>query len=210
VNGRPARKDLVVLTADKNIEFAVRALLSSRLAALAIRQVNFDVFPHPERDPGCRLRAHDFLRASLRTYEHALVIFDRHGCGSEHRGRAEIESEVEAHLAGSGWGDRATTVVLDPELEAWVWGDSAQVEAHLGWDGAPNGLRPWLEQNGLWNTGDPKPHDPKEAVERALYRARKPRSSALYRRLAEAVSFSNCSDAAFQKFSSPVKTWFAG
>jgi hypothetical protein len=50
----PRRKDLVVLAADKNTEFTVRGLLDSRTAALGIRRVVFDVYPHPERDPGCR------------------------------------------------------------------------------------------------------------------------------------------------------------
>lgn len=44
------RKDLVVLVPDKNMEASLRGLLS-RCAALGLRDVTFDLFVHPERDP---------------------------------------------------------------------------------------------------------------------------------------------------------------
>ena len=204
----PPRKDLVVLAADKNIEFTIRGLLNSRTAALGIRPVAFDVYPHPERDPGCRLKAHEFLRVSLASDEHALVLFDRAGCGKEGVGRAALEREVEERLAASGWTARAAAIVMDPELEAWVWADSLHVERIVGWAGSSGSLRGWLEGERFWETGAPKPHDPKGAVERALYRARKPRSSALYQRLAEQVGFSTCADPAFQKMRSTLQAWF--
>jgi hypothetical protein len=204
----PRRKDLVVLAADKNIEFTVRGLLDSRTAALGIRRVVFDVYPHPERDPGCRLKAHEFLRVSLASHEHALVLFDRAGCGKESVGRAALEREVEERLAASGWCARAAAIVMDPELEAWIWADSPHVERLVGWAGARGGLRGWLEGERVWQNGAPKPHDPKSAVERTLYRARKPRSSALYQLLAQQVGFSTCADPAFQKMRSTLQAWF--
>lgn len=42
-----------------------------------------------------------------------------------------------------------------------------------------------------------KPADPKAAVEKALVAARKPRSSALYRELAENVNLDQCQDPSF-------------
>jgi hypothetical protein len=99
--------------------------------ALGIRPVAFDVYPHPERDPGCRLKAHEFLRVALASHEHALVLFDRAGCGKEGVGRAALEREVEERLAASGWSARAAAIVMDPELEAWVWVDG-QEAALLG------------------------------------------------------------------------------
>ena len=48
----PARKDLVVLVADKNMEFALRGLFS-RTPSFGIHPVTADVFVHPEKDPGC-------------------------------------------------------------------------------------------------------------------------------------------------------------
>ena len=57
------RKDLILLVADKNMEASLRGLLS-RFQSRRFRQVAFDLYVHPERDPGCLLRAHDFLRPS--------------------------------------------------------------------------------------------------------------------------------------------------
>jgi hypothetical protein len=201
-------KDLVVLAADKNMELAVRGLLSTRAPALGIRKVSFDTFSHPERDPGCRLKSHEFLRGLAASYAHSIVLFDRDGCGAGGRSRAELETEVAAQLETSGWANRAAVVVLDPELEVWVWAQSPHVEQVLGWRGTAQGLRLRLVERGFWNAGEDKPHAPKEAVEYALWLARKPRSSAIYQRLAETVTLAGCADEAFSKLRSTLSSWF--
>jgi hypothetical protein len=202
-------KDLVVLAADRNMELAVRGLLSTRAPALGIRKVSFDTFAHPERDPGCRLKSHEFLRGFAGSYSRAIVLFDREGCGAEAKSRIELEAEVVAQLDVSGWAGRTAVVVLDPELEVWVWAQSHHVEQTLGWQGPPNGLRFRLVEEGLWKAGEPKPHAPKKAVEHALWTARKPRSSAMYQRLAETVSLAACNDEAFTKFRNVLSSWFS-
>ncbi|ATB35437.1 hypothetical protein CYFUS_000850 [Cystobacter fuscus] len=201
-------KDLVVLVADKNTEFALKGLLTRRTHALRIRPITFDVFVHIERDPGCLRRAPDFLRPHSTRYNHALVMFDRDGCGQEHKERVDLEQQVEEQLAQSGWDNRSAAVVLDPELEIWVWSDSPHVETTLGWSNRVPGLRSWLVNSGLLGESDVKPRDPKLAVEEALRVARKPRSSNLYQQLALSVGFESCSDAAFQKLKKLLNTWF--
>lgn len=202
-------KDLVVLAADKNMEFGIRGILS-RSSSLCIRRVTVDIFVHPERDPGCLLKAHDFLKPFPESYMHALVVFDRDGCGREERTRKDLESDVEGKLSNSGWKRRAACVVIDPELENWVWSGSHHVDRILGWEGREPGLRDWLRQNGWWANGASKPGRPKEAVEHALRTVRKPRSSALYRELAECVSLKLCSDSAFVKLKDTLSRWFPG
>lgn len=199
--------DLVVLAADKNIELGIRGLLS-RAPSLGIRPVVVNVFVHPERDPGCLLRSQDFLRPLHREYDHALVVFDREGCGREGQCRTQIESTVEELLAKSGWRSRAAAVVIDPELENWVWNDSPQVDTALGWAGRVPDLRAWLRQQGLLPDGLAKPPRPKEAVVEALRRARKPRSAALYRTLGEIATLEHCTDPAFQKLRTTLQRWF--
>jgi hypothetical protein len=200
-------KDLVVLAADKNVEYALRGLLS-RLAALGTRAVTADFLTHPEKDPGCLLRSHDFLRPMQRKYAHALVVFDREGCGREQLAGPDLESQVDHRLAESGWQQRAKAVVIDPELEAWVWSDSPHVDTVLGWQGKTPGLRTWLESAGWLAAREAKPSRPKEAMEQALRLAGKPRSSAIYRQLAESVSTDRCSDAAFQRLKNLIRIWF--
>jgi hypothetical protein len=202
----PGSRDLVVLIADKNIEGALRGLLS-RPRSLGLREISCDLYVHPERDPGCLLRGHHFLKPFAHKYAHALVIFDREGSGREAE-RAFLESEVEDRLSSSGWDDRAAAVVIDPELEVWVWNESPHVESALGWSGDMS-LKDWLTQKGWLREGETKPAQPKTAVEEALRLARRPRSSALYQELARRVSTDRCIDAAFLKLRRTLAGWFS-
>lgn len=199
--------DLFCLAADRDIEEALQGLLA-RPQSLQIRPITATIRTHPNRDPGCYLRAHDFLRSFPRWFVHALVVFDREGCGNESHSREELEKEVEDRLQAAGWGDRARVVVMDPELEAWVWSDSPQVEKALGWAGRAPALRSWLIESGFLAQAADKPSRPKEAVELALRLVRKPRSSAIYREIAESVSLRRCRDPAFAKLRLILQDWF--
>ncbi|MGB9846506.1 MAG: methylation-associated defense system protein MAD4 [Desulfotomaculales bacterium] len=199
--------DLVILVPDRDTEAAVKGILS-RPQALGIREIGSTIFTHIERDPGCFKRSHDFLRPMINTYKHALVIFDRAGCGQEPKGRETIERIVEKNLSISGWENRAAAVVIDPELEVWVWSDSPEVANCLGWEPGLADLRKWLTDRGLWPRYARKPVDPKLAVEQVLRQLKKPRSSAVYKLLAQRVSFERCIDPAFSKFKAVMQKWF--
>lgn len=202
------RKDLIVLVPGKDEAAAIRGILARR-RALGIRSVNAEIQFHPDRDPGCRLRAHEFLRRESGRFEHALVLFDSEGCGAEDQTRHELESEVEQRLSTAGWGDRAAVVVIEPELEAWVWGDTPHVDEALGWKDKRPSLRDWLISEGFLAEDDAKPGRPKEAMEKALRLARKKRSSAVYGQLAKRVSFQRCTDPSFLQLRQILSGWFA-
>jgi hypothetical protein len=201
------RKDLILLVADKNMDASLKGLLS-RFHALGHRQVTFDLYVHPDRDPGCLLRGHDFLRPFVNLYERALVLLDHEGCGRDAAERSRLEADLERRLGETGWGDRAAAVVIAPELEIWVWSDSPQIDRALGWEGRPVSLRSWLQEEGLLATGALKPAQPKAAVERALFTARKPRSSSIYLELARSVGTERCTDPAFLKLKRCLQDWF--
>lgn len=200
--------DLVVLVADKNMEAGVRGLLSRR-EALGLPKIRYDVYVHVARDPGCFLGGHDFLRPMAGRTAHALVLFDRDGSGREQETRESLEELVTQRLSSSGWGDRAAAIVLDPELEVWVWSDSPHVGRVLGWIEAHPDVRAWLHEKGMWAEGESKPEDPKAAVERVLRHVRKPRSSAMYGKLAAAVSLQRCTDPSFLRLREVLAGWFA-
>lgn len=200
--------DLVVLVADKNMEAGVRGLLSRR-QALGLRQIRHEVYVHVERDPGCFHRGHDFLRPMAGRTAHGLILFDRVGSGQEQNTRESLEQLVTERLASSGWDGRATAIVLDPELEVWVWSDSPHVDRVLGWTETRPDLRTWLRDEGLWSEGERKPDDPKAAVEGVLRHVRKPRSSAIYEKLGTSVSFQRCTDPSFLRFRQVLAGWFA-
>ena len=198
--------DLVLLAADKDIEHAMRGLLG-RSQALGIRPLSSTIYVHPQHDAACARKAHDFLRQFSRDYARALVMFDHHGCGMEERMPDEIEGNVRQLLAANGWDDRADAIVIAPELEAWVFATSPQVETCLSWPG-PESLRAWLEGQALWPNSLQKPADPKRALERTLAKLRRPRSSAIYEALANAVGLGQCQDRAFNRFRSILQSWF--
>jgi hypothetical protein len=202
----PPRKDLVFLVPDKDTEVCVRGLLH-RPKALGIRHVTFDLFAHPERDPGCLLRGPDFLRQFVGQYHCALIVMDREGCGREREDRITLESYLEELLERTGW-DNAAAVVISPELENWVWSDSPHVERALGWERGPAPLRSWLQEKSLLEAGVAKPARPKEAVELVLRTVRRPRSSAIYLELARSVSTDRCTDPAFLKLRRCLREWF--
>jgi hypothetical protein len=199
--------DLVVLTADKDASFAVDKLLS-RTASLGIVDVTRMIYVHPKRDHGAYLDCHNFLRQFLHIAGHALVICDRHGCGREQDDRVDIEADMERRLSVNGWQHRCAAIVIDPELEAWLWSDSPQVAAALGWTEGRAALDRWLATRGHLLPGQVKPLDPKAAVNEALRMVKKRRSSAIYADLARKVSVDRCVDPAFVKLKRVLQRWF--
>jgi len=199
--------DLVVLAADKDIKLSVEALLL-RYSALGIRPIKSQVISHPRRDPGVLKDGHQLLRVHLRTARYCLVMFDRDGCG-DRRSRSVIEAQAEANLASNGWSGRCAAIVIDPELEAWVWSRSPHVDAVLGWPSRGRDLRQWLTQQELLRPGQSKPEYPEDALNAALRETRRPASAALFQQLARTVALDQCTDPAFLKFKSVLRQWFS-
>ena len=198
-------KDLVVLVADGCMKSSLHEILS-RHESLGARPITFDVFGHPEHDPGVLLRGHLFVQPLREDYSHALLVFDRDGCGDP-RAVTDLSTAVQANLNLSGWTGRSAVIILDPELEAWVWSDSPHVAKALGWSGAQK-LRKWLMDNGHLREGDVKPTDPKRAMEKALEKVGLPQSTSIYRKIARTVSLARCTDPAFLSLRATISGWF--
>ncbi len=199
--------DLVVLTADLSMKAALHGILK-RPESLGIRPIRCEILPHPQHDPGCLRDGADFLRASHRRASHALVVFDRDGCGRNHEPRERLETEVEGRLEASGWGDQARSIVIEPELDAWIWSRSPHVSRALGWESDIGALWDWLAALGHLQPGALKPARPKEAKEAALREKRKPASSALFAEIAASLSLKHCTDPAFLKLKGTLAAWF--
>lgn len=203
----PPCRDMIVLVADKNMKAAVHGLLS-RCQSMEIRTVDAEVVTHPQKDSGCYNNGVEYLSVFKGQYAHALLMFDREGCGQDQAEAVALESSIESRFSCVGWGDAAKAIVFDPELEIWVWSGSPRVGDCLGWSRPDKSLKEWLLTHGYLLPGHPKPARPKEAVEAVLYECRTPRSSAIYQRLAETVSLRGCTDRAFAKFRSTLQDWF--
>ena len=205
------KRDLRVVVADLDAENVLKALLA-RHQSLGIRQLRFDpdqdLLRYSGRDPGCRLDAVALLQPFQTTHDHARVIFDRHGSGRDTDSREAIEEEIEQRLSVNGWGQRARVIVLDPELEAWVWSQSPEVATTMGWESLGE-LHAFLRAKNWLADGSVKPAQPKEAMEAALREKRKPHSARRFEALAEKVGrLDACEDSAFEKFLATLREWF--
>jgi len=201
-------KDIIILVADLNMKGCLDGLFQRLHDVLNINPFSYEIFVHPYRDPGCRLDAVPFLRTFQNGYRYALVVFDKEGCGKENLSRIELETELENNLDASGWNDRAKTIVIDPELENWVWVKSPRLAQIINW-GDINKLYQWLQNSGFGLDKNNKPPFPKEAFEKALYLSRKRRSSSIYYEIASQVSFKGCTDQSFGKMITCIQTWFS-
>jgi hypothetical protein len=202
-------KDLVVLVADADMEATCRGLLHRR-ETLRIKDITWDIFRHLQRDAGCCGQSHDFLRPFAKQYRYALVIFDHEGCGQEKKHSSDLEDNIQRQLEKNGWDDRAKVVVIEPELEIWVWSDSPQVDKQLGWkvQEQEEDLRTWLLNENLLEDKKLKPSQPKKAMEAALRKVQKPLSPAIFLQLADKVSLNRCADAKFERFRNILQEWF--
>lgn len=200
-------RDLVVLVADKDMEQAMQRVLQ-RPASLGISTLTHEIYTHPAHDGGCRTGSHELLRPLASQYRYALVLFDREGSGRDAYPREDLERQVEDQLAMNGWLGRCSVLVLDPELEIWVWTDSPELDKVIGWASRQPTVREWLSSQGFTLNSDGKPNRPKEALRAALRHVRKQPSASLFAALAEKTSLSRCTDATFLKLKTTLRQWF--
>ncbi|MBI1923928.1 hypothetical protein HYR99_06720 [Candidatus Poribacteria bacterium] len=202
------RKDLVVVTADIQQKRTVATLLLERWQSLGIRQlaidVDSDIFSL-QNDPKVYHEGGRFLSTFARQYEYALVLIDAKWDGG-HAGADEIERKIQGDLDRSGWEGRSAVVVLEPELEIWVWSQSPHVPQLFGtnWQTIQN----LGHRTGYWQEGATKPSRPQELLETVLRHTGKRRSVALFVQLARKVGLKACQDESFRRFCTILQQWF--
>jgi hypothetical protein len=202
-----ARLDLVVLVADKDMEEGIKAILSNRNESLGIRKLRFEIFRSTLHDPSCFAQSVELLRPFIREANWALVIFDREGSGQEDHSSQEIADDVRNNLRRNGWEDRIIVIIIDPELERWVWSPSNQVALELGWEDI-DALKSWLVSQGYWNSDDPKPHRPKEAMQIALRHSQIPWSASIFGKIASRIGLMACQDESFNQLKAFLQSNF--
>ncbi len=201
-------KDLIILVADQNMRDCIDGLMPRFHHVLNTSRINYDIFVHTNRDPGCRTQSSDFLKTFQKKYKFSLVIFDKEGCGKESLTRTELEEDVEKTLSFNGWANRSKAIVIDPELENWIWIKSPRLAEIINWENTES-LYQWLEEQGYLAINNTKPNSPKEAFEKALYISKKRRSSSIYKQIATQVSFKTCIDLSFLKLKDTINNWFS-
>lgn len=198
--------DLVVLVPGSDEREALDELLARRRQSLGIREISFRFVKHPQRDPGCFHTGPQLLQPYQGRADHALVVLDHEGSGQERRSTEDVRADLSQRLRVSGWGDRAEVLVIEPELEIWIWSDSPEVDRALRW--TKGSLRKWMAERQIWPEGELKPSRPKESLEAALRQVSVRRSAAIYRQLAGSVGLERCTDPSFERFKSILRSWF--
>jgi hypothetical protein len=199
-------RDLIVVVPDKDTEQVLTGLLK-RPESIGVRPIDFVVRVHPQKDPGCFHTGHELAATSRGEATHALVVFDLAWEGAPSADAADLQRDVEGRLR-MAWGDHCACIVIDPELEIWVWSDSPHVAEALGWQGREPPLRDWLEAQGLWPRDQLKPPDPEVAFRSAVRRTGLPPSAAVFRQLADKVGVHRCTDSSLLSLLSVLRRWF--
>ena len=133
------------------------------------------------------------------------MILDAEWEGSP--GASKIKEHITSNLIHSGWKeDRCQVIVIDPELENWIWQRNDHVAKSLGLDSAND--FPRLIDGNTWPNDQAKPVNPKETLEGLLRQNRIPRSSAIYKQITSKVSVGKCQDSSFQELQSTLHIWF--
>jgi hypothetical protein len=198
--------DLFLLVADKNMDFALKGALD-RPKALEIRPVQYEIRAHPGRDGGIRKSGPEILALERRRFSHALLILDFEGSGTDLANGKDLEARLDERLSRV-WNAQAKAIVIEPELDVWVWGSDNAIGDVIRW---PSGktIREWLLEQGFQFTSNGKPERPKEALESLLREQKVPRSSALYQDIARKISLRKCKDEAFQRLRRQLVAWFS-
>lgn len=209
-------RDCFFLVADKDMRYALKGLFERPKIHRAIGcgpfvfDIDKDCLVAGNHDPDIYRKSAGYARPKQRTHRHLVVMLDSAWGGSP--GAAAIRTDIIEDLERSGWpSDAVAVIVIDPELEAWMWQESPHVDDALAFDskdfGTPT-LRDWLQGQGLWLPGEPKPRQPKKAFRETLARASLPRSATIYQKIASRVTLRHCTDPAFNTLCDSLRRWF--
>lgn len=198
-------KDLIVLVADKNMQFAMQGGLE-RPESLGTRPISFDFRQHPGRDGGARTNGAQVLALEKARFSHALLVLDHEGSGAGELGALALETQLDEQLK-STWSDRAKAIVITPEVDIWMWGSDNKLAEVLKWP-RQESIRDWLRDAGFDVTENGKPQRPKEALEAVFRVCKRPRSSAAYQQIAAGISLARCEDPAFLRLRDQLQRWF--
>lgn len=206
-------RDLVILTADSTMTHVLRAFFKRDRFEQSLGCGKIDLDPETEifhvpgfTDGGLHTHAHQLLRPYLSTHRYAMVLLDRQFGGEQ---PAEIvQQDIQLNLRRNGWNDdrhEAVVIVIDPELEVWLWQDSPHVERAIR---APIGLRERLRGEGAWPENHQKPLNPKETLRRQIAANHAGTTFSAYSLIAATVSPRRCQDPSFQCFRDQLRAWF--
>lgn len=204
-------KDLLLYVADADAQAFMNSLLNKPLA-LGILQITFDIERHPQRDSGMVQSGSELARMKKGKYQKALLIWDYHGSGRDHRQSPEqIRDEIQKKLDSYTWRENSSVTIFVPELEQWLWYSENALISHCGI--SADQLNTWLVDcyDKLGRAIDVlKAEQPKELFEyvmrERLRRTISPRDFAEIGKLASVNGLMACES--FRSVVDVLQTWF--
>jgi hypothetical protein len=160
-----------------------------------------DIVVAPTKDPGVYGTTRELLRPYEQSHQRAVVMLDAEWEGSP--GASAIHAHVKGELTGV-W-DNFAVVVIDPELEVWIWQDSPHLSEVFK---CPADFRTILANSGHWPLTAAKPPNPKSALDHLRRKYKVKAFNADFGKLAARISVRNCQDPAFHHLCDHLRAWF--
>ena len=206
-------RDCIFLLADLGMVAAFKGFFSRQGFYHALGTAPFHVDPQLDiicdragNDPGVYTRAHELLRTYQSSHRYAVIVLDNAWEGSP--GVEKIRANISINMELVGWQiNRFVVIVIDPELESWMWQDNPHVARAFGFSLRPS-LRDWLCKQALWPADSPKPPDPKLAFEKTLKVSKAKIPSVVFKKICSGISFKYCVDDAFGLLKHTLQKWF--
>ncbi|MGH7172554.1 MAG: methylation-associated defense system protein MAD4 [Gemmataceae bacterium] len=209
-------RDCVFFTADSTMRQALLGFLTRKdcfkhynLGTAPFQfDANEDLFASATMDPGTYTTGEELLKPFQNTHRHAVLMLDADWDGSP--GAETIRNDLTSRILASGWSEGSfRVIVVDPELEAWIWQRNQRVATALKFGSVAEMVKAVQDAKVDWPDGEPKPSDPKKALEAVATRRRGIGfSSAIHRSITATVSLVNCQDAAFLELRQTLQGWF--
>src|SRR5438309_1338713 len=121
-------RDCVFFTADSTMKQALLGFLTRNdcfahynlgTAPFAF-DPNEDLFSSATMDPGTYTTGEKLLTPFQKLHRHAILMLDADWDGSP--GAETIRTDLTERILASGWSaDAFKVIVIEPELEAWIW-----------------------------------------------------------------------------------------
>jgi hypothetical protein len=204
-------KDLLLYVADADAQAFMNSLLNKPLA-LGIREITFDIKRHPQRDSGMVQSGSELTRMEKGKYQKALLTWDHHGSGRDHKQSPEqVRDEIQNKLDSYTWSGNSSVTIFVPELEQWLWYCESALISYCGISAEQ--LNTWLaDRSG--KLGKPvdvlKAEQPKELFEyvmrERLKRTISPRDFAEIGKLAGVTGLMDCES--FRSVADVLRAWF--
>jgi hypothetical protein len=202
-------RDLLAIVEGKDDAAVLRAVLI-RPRDLGIRSITFHT---EQRASGMIARGPELAREQRREFRYVLCLWDHQGSGQEAKPPSRVQGEVQARLNRNTLKGCSKALVIDPELEVWLWQDLAAIAQVLGVE--DSALQGWLaewrdEQFPTLTVEEVLLRQPKEAFEQVIRRAGLKPAAALRERVAAAADLHQwAQESSFRLLRRTLRRWFA-